>query len=163
MTEVFLSHLPCRSNAWQTVEDLPRYSARTYKKENLLKGCQNFDKKETVTYTRVLQTSTFPELIKVTKQSFIKPLPLCIVLSARESQEIQSRKLGLSSRGHKNDNWFLRRMFYDGLVGRFCHGYQTRRCVSDVKALRKNKNNMDKCTLIVHQGLRLAKIFREPK
>ena len=43
--EVFVSYLPCRSNAWQTVEDLPRYSARTYKKENLLTSCPNSDKK----------------------------------------------------------------------------------------------------------------------
>ena len=34
--EVFVSYLPCRSNAWQTVEDLPRYSARTYKKGKLI-------------------------------------------------------------------------------------------------------------------------------
>lgn len=71
-------------------------------------------------------------------QSF-KPLPLCIVFSTRESQQIQSRKLGLSSWGHKNDNRFLRRMFYDRLVGGFRHGYQTRCRVSDVKALWKTR------------------------
>ena len=66
--------------------------------------------------------------------------PLRIILGAREGQQIQRSEFSLSSGGHKHNDRFLGRMFYDGLIGRFSHGYQTRCCMSDVKTLKQKSN-----------------------
>ena len=71
--------------------------------------------------------------------------PLSIILGAREGQQIQRSEFSLSSGGHKHNDRFLGRMFHDGLIGRFSHGYQTRCCMSDVKTLKKSNILKFKC------------------
>ena len=66
--------------------------------------------------------------------------PLRIILGAREGQQIQGSEFSLSSGRHKHNDRFLGRMFHDGLIGRFSHGYQTRCCMSDIKTLKQKSN-----------------------
>lgn len=59
----------------------------------------------------------------------------CIVIGTTMSEDVVGRESALTTRRNEHDNRLVGRVFEDGKVGRFRHGYHERGEVGDLEAL----------------------------